>query len=261
MMKALPAALSFLAASAWAQPAIAPPQVGFMQDATGSVRAVYGLAGNFLTGDPIASGVISAAYSGSFGLAKTDSTILITDAQGQAIAASDALPGPALLAFASDGKPALVYLFTSNTLLQRNGATLRPVPLDWAALAADAVLSITAPDPDHAAMLVQRKDGVWDVRVLLATGDVDSQTALPAETGPACMLASGDVVSSDDGGLVVYKADGSVVHIAARLPDSFSLQQMGDQWLQLRDLANGEEFAVRVSKDREGFYALPEVSR
>jgi hypothetical protein len=260
-MKALPVALAFLALSAWAQPAIAPPRVGFMQDATGSVRAVYGLAGNFLTGDPIAAGVISAAYSGSFGWAKTDSSVIVTDAQGQAIAASDAPAGPALFAFASDGKPALVYLFTSTTLLQWSGAALTPVPFDWAALAADAVLSIAEPDPDHAAMLVQRKDGVWDVRVLLATGEVDSQAALPNVTPPACMLASGDVVSSDDGGLVVHKADGSVVHIAARLPDSFSLQQMGDRWLQLRDLANTEEFAVRISKDREGFYALPEVSR
>ena len=136
-----------------------------------------------------------------------------------------------------------------------------PIPLDWTALAADAVLSIAQPDPDHAAIIVHRNDGVWDVRVLLATGEVDSQTALPTVTPPAYMLASGDMVSSDDGGLVVHKADGSVVHIAARLPDSFSLQQMGDRWLQLRDLTNAEEFAVRISKDREGFYALPEVNR
>jgi hypothetical protein len=260
-MKALLAALLFLAVSAWAQPAIAPPQVGFMQDATGSVRAVYGLAGNFLTGDPIASGVISAAFSGSFGSATTDSTVFVTDAQGQTIAASDAPAGPALFAFASNGKPALVYLLSSNTLLQWSGATLSLVPLDWAAIAADAVLSIAEPDPDHVAILVQRKDGVWDVRVLLATGEVDSQTALPTVMGPACMLASGDVVSSDVGGLVVHKPDGSVVHIAARLPDSFSLQQMGDEWLQLRDLATGGQFAVRISKDREGFYELPEVNQ
>jgi hypothetical protein len=260
-MKALLAALLFVAVSASAQPAIAPPQVGFMQDTAGSLRPVYGLAGNFLTGEPIAEGVISAAYSGSFGWAKTDSAVIVTDSQGQVIAASDAPEGPALFAFARDGKPALAYLFTFNSLLQWTGATLTPVPLDWAALAADAVLSIAVPDPDHAAMLVQRNDGIWDVRILLATGEVDSQTALPAVTPPACMLASGDVVSSDDDGLVVQKANGSLVHIAARLPDSFSLQQMGDRWLQLRDLANGSQFAVRISKDREGFYALPEVSR
>lgn len=261
MMKAILAALSLLAVSAWAQPTIAPPQIGFMEDKAGSVHPVYGLAGNFLMGDPIATGVISAAFSGSFGWAKTDSTVIVMDAQGQAMATSDAPPGPALFAFTGDDRPALAYLVTSNTLLQWSGATLTPVPLDWTALAADAVLSIAEPDSDHAAMLVQRKDGVWDVRVVLATGEADSQTALPAVTPPSCMLANGDVVSSDDSGLVVYKADGSAIHIAAHLPDSFSLQQMGDRWLQLRDLTNAEEFAVRTSKDREGFYALPEVSR
>jgi hypothetical protein len=260
-MKALMAALSFLAVSAWAQPAIAPPQIGFIQDTAGTMRPVYGLAGNFLMGEPIAAGVISGAFSGSFGWTKTDSTVNVTDSQGQAIAAADAPDGPALFAFGSDGKPALAYLFLSNTLLQWSGAELTPVPLDGAAIAADAVLSIAAPDSDHAAMLVQRKDGVWDLRVLLATGEVDSQAALPAVTAPACMLANGDVVSRDDDSLVVHKVDGSVVHIAARLPDSFSLQQMGDRWLQLRDLGNGGQFAVRISKDREGYYALPEVSR
>jgi hypothetical protein len=261
MMKALLAALSFLAVSAWAQPAIAPPQIGFMEDKAGSVRPVYGLAGNFLLGDPIATGVISAAFSGSFGWVKTDSTVVVMDAQGQAMATSDAPPGPALFAFTSDDKPALAFLVTSNTLLQWSGATLTPVPLDWGAIAADAVLSIAEPDPDHAAMLVQRKDGVWDVRVVLASGEADSQTALPTATPPSCMLANGDVVSSDDSGLVVYKADGSAIHIAAHLPDSFSLQQMGDRWLQLRDLTNAHEFAVTTSKDREGFYTLPEVNR
>jgi len=260
-MSALLAALSFLAVSAWAQPAITPPQVGFMQDTAGSLRPVHGLAGNFLVGEPIAAGVLSAAFSGSFGLAKTDSTVIVTDWQGKAIATSDASAGPALFAFASDGRPALAYWFRSKTLLRWSGATLTHVRLDGAAIAADDVLSIAEPDPDHTAMLVKRKDGVWDVRILLATGAVDSQTALPAVTAPACMLVNGNVVSSDDVGLVVHKTDGSVVHLAARLPVSFSLQQMGDGWLQLWDLGSGAQFAVRLTKGREGFYALPEVNR
>jgi len=253
MIRTLLAALCLFAVSAWAQPAIAPPQAGFMQDAGGWFRPVYGLAGNFLLGEPLIPQGISAAFSGSFGLAKTDSELIVTDSLGETIATSNVPEGSALFAFTVDGKPALVFFFSTNTLLRWDGLTLSRIPLDWTALAADAVLSIAEPDPYHAAMIAQRKDGLWDIRVVLATGEV--------VTAPACILASGDVVSSDDQGLVIRKTDGSLIHIAALLPPAFALQQMGVGWLQIRDLTNRAQFAVRISKGREGLFLLPEVSQ
>src|SRR6202035_55495 len=143
----------------------------------------YGIAGNFLPGGPVATGGTSAAYSGSSGLLKTSSAMVVTDRTGLIVASIDAPDGPALFAFARTGEAALAYLVT-GTLLAWDGGAFNPVSFDPTMLAASAVLSITSPDADHAAIIVQRDDGLWDVRVQLATGEIDAQTAIPGVTAP-----------------------------------------------------------------------------
>jgi hypothetical protein len=257
-MRAMLATLSIMAGAAWAQTALTPPQVGFMQDAANSVRPVYGIAGNFLPGNPVAGGVVSAAYSGSYGLFKTNSAIIVSDRAGSIVASNAEPDGPALFAFTRSGKPALVFIQAANTLLAWDGAAFNPVPFDSTTLSASAVVSIAAPHPGHAAMIVQRDDGLWDVRVRLATSEIDGQTAVPGVAPPVLMLASGELVYSDVNGIVLRKRDGSDRHISAQLPANFALQQMGDGWIQLRDQGSGQQFAIRITENREQYYQLPE---
>jgi hypothetical protein len=232
-----------------------------MRDATDSLRPVYGIAGNFLLGDAVALGVISAAHSGSSGWLKTSSTIAVFDKTGSIVASADAPDGPALFAFARTGEPALAYVMVANALLVWNAGALNAVSFDATALGASAVLSIASPDSDHAAMIVQRDDGLWDVRVQLATGEIDAQTALLGIAPPVLMLATGDLVFSDVNGIVLRETDGSERHISAHLPASFAFQQMGEGWIQVQDLAGGRQFAVRIAQNREQSYQLPEVDQ
>src|SRR5580693_3788001 len=86
VMKAYLTFFSLLSTAAWAQHALPPPQVGFIQDALGQVHIVNGLAGNFQVGAAVSSGIISAGYSGSFGLLKSDSVLIVVDQQGHGVA-------------------------------------------------------------------------------------------------------------------------------------------------------------------------------
>jgi hypothetical protein len=232
-----------------------------MRDATDSLRPVYGIAGNFLLGDPAVVGVVSAGYSGSSGWVKTSSTVAVIDKTGSIVANTAAPDGPALFAFACTGEPALTYLIATKTLLVWNVGAFNTLPFDATALGANAVLSIAAPDSDHAAMIVQRDDGLWDVRVQLVTGEIDAQTALLGVAAPVLMLSTGELVSNDSDGIVLRKTDGSERHISAQLPASFALQQMGDGWLQVQDLASGRQFAIRIAQNREQSYQLPEADQ
>lgn len=252
--------IAMLGTAAWAQPTIAPPQIGFMLDSAGALRPVSGVAGNFVLGDPIAKTVLSAAFSGSAGWMKTDSSLAVFDATGHAIATTHAPKGPALFAFSSTGQPALAYLIGSSELVAWSGEKFIAVPLDSTALAADAVVSIGLPDSDHVAMIIERQNALWYVHVVLATGQIDSQTALPNITAPALIVAGFGIVSADANGIVLSTKDGSQNHIPAQLPRTFAFEQMGNGWLELRDLANPLAFAVRLGGSRPGFYALPEVN-
>lgn len=247
--------------AAWAQTSIAPPQAGFMQDGENALRPVYGIAGNFLLGDAASFGVVSAAFSGSFGLLKTDSTLSVTDWRGKTSASQDAPQGPAMFAFAADGSPALVYYPSVNLLLAWNGGAFRFIMFDWSAFPASAVRAIAQPDFGHAAMIIQRDDGLWDVRIILATGEIDSQTALPGVSAPVLMLQTGELVYAGATGFVVRRTDGSETRVDAQVPANLSLQQMGDGWIQVRDLDGCGQLALRITPGREGLYILPEAGR
>jgi hypothetical protein len=266
-MKQIPAisliALS-LVASAAAQ--IRPPQLGFAGAADGTLRPVYGVAGNFILGPSIAGQegagkVISQAFSGSLGLLKTDSTLAAFDGQGKMLATTDAAAGPALFAFSVDGVTALAYVESSNTLIEWSRGNFATVPFHPETSATEMVVAIALPNALEASLIVQRNDGIWEVRLPFTHARVVSQRALVGVTAPVLALASGEFVSSEANGIVLRKPDGTEVHVAGQLPAQFSLQQMDSAWVQLSDLATARRFAIRVTSGREAFYQLPEVGQ
>lgn len=250
-----------LATAACAQPALAPPQVGFFQDGANSFRPVWGIAGNFVLGGSTFNGVASAAYSGSFGLVKTDTSVIAIDDQGCILATMDAPAGPAAFAFFSDGSPAFVYLPGANLLFEWSGTGFQMVPFDCQLFPPSAVVGISAPDRWHVAFLIQRDQSPWEIRVAIETGESDSQAALTGVNTPAMKLPSGELVYTDSNGIVIRKADASEIHLSAQLPASFSLAQMGAGWVELSDLGSSARFAIHVTPGRESFYFLPEVSQ
>lgn len=250
-----------LAAVACAQPALAPPQVGFVQDSANSFRPIFGVSGNFALGGSVFSGVASAAYSGSFGFVKTDTSVFAVDSQARVLAAMDAPAGPADFAFFGDGSPAFVYLANSNLLFQWYGTGFQMVPFDCQLFPSSAVVAISAPDRWHVAFLIQRDHGLGEVRVLIETGESDSQSALPGVRAPALRLSSGELIYTDANGIVIRRAEATEIHLNAQLPASFALAQMGAGWVELSDLASSARFAIRVTPGHEGLYFLPEVSQ
>ncbi len=257
-----PAAGAFvLAAGAWAQPAIAPPQLGFIEDSVRTLRPAYGLAGNFILGPAVAGNVVTAAFSGSIGLLKTESSLAAFDSHGKVLASMDAAAGPALFAFSPGGTAALAYIASSNALFEWLGSAFAPVSLNNQEADTQDVLAIAFPTPSEASLLVQENDTIWELRLPLGSwGDV-SRNALAGVHGPLLALPAGDLLYRGTGGIVVRRSDGSEVPIAASLPARFSLQQMNQDWVQLTNLAGGPRFAIRTTPGREALYQLPERAK
>jgi hypothetical protein len=260
MTKTSIAALFLLSPSAWAQPAIAPPRLGFVEDSARTLRPAYGLAGNFILGPAVASTIVTEAFGGSFGLLKTDTSLSAFDWQGKLLASQDVAPGPAFFAFSPGGATALAYIASSNVLLEWRGDAFAPLSLNYE-ITTDIVLAIAFPTPFQASLVVQRNGAIWELNFPLGTVGTVSQTALSGVHAPLLVLPSGDIVYRAAGGMVVRRSDGSEVPIAGVLPTSFSMQQMNQEWVQLTDLKSSARFAVRTTPGREGFYQLPEVSQ
>ncbi len=247
-----------LAASATAQTAIRPPQMGFAAVSDGTLRPMYGVAGNFILGPSVAGDVISQAFAGSVGLLKTASTLAAFDTQGRVLATTDAAAGPALFAFSPDGVTAIAYVATSNTFIEWTAGRFetilfRPEP--------ETILAIALPNAFEASLIVQRDDGVWQVQFPFTRSRIASQKALPGVAAPLLPLASGDLVFADANGIVLRKPDGSEVHIPGALPKKFSLQQMTNDWVQLSDSNSARRYAIRITPGREALYQLPEAGQ
>ena len=258
MKKLLTTAVFLSAASVWAQSAIAPPLLGFVQDSGGSLRPAFGVSGSFILGRSIAGPILSEAFSGSVGLLKTDTSLAAFNSQGKILASINVPPGPALFAFSPSGSTALAYIASDKSLIEWRGSAFAPVLAACDQAGSDTVLAIAYPSPFEATLMVQKDDGLWEVHLPLGAAGALSQNALAGVHAPLLALPSGDIVYSDAAGIVVRRPDASEVHVTASLPASFSLQQMNQDWIQLTDLAGKALFAVHATPAREGFYRLPE---
>jgi len=223
-----------------------------VRDSGGSVQAVNGIAGNFLLADTGISNATSAAFSGSAGLIKTDTEVLVLDASYLVTARYDAASGPALFAFDGSREPALAYY--SGTLFRFDGGDL--VAVNWSG---DAV-AIALAGPRSAAVLVRRDDGLWNVRVSLAGGEIENEGLLAGVSGPAALLSDGAVVYMDGNDVVVRDGDGVERRVAAGIAVDY-FEPMGKDWLAIRELDGGRLFALRVRPEGLDLYRVPEVEQ
>jgi hypothetical protein len=245
-------------ASTWAQSAIAPPQLGFVEDAAHALRPLYGMAGSFVLGPSVAAGVVSEAFSGTLGLLKTESALVAFDSEGKPLGSVSVGGGPAFFAFSPNGSAALAYIVSDSALVSWRGSAFETCSFGRQGTRTDHVLAIALPNPAEASLIVERGDTLWRQQIPLVARGTFSQSALIGVRAPLLELPTGDLVYSDDDGIVVRRPDASEAHIAASLPRSFSLQQMNQAWAQLADLASSARFAIRVTAGHEGYYRLPE---
>jgi hypothetical protein len=245
------ATLLSCAAAALAQPAISTPSVGVVRDSAGSVHAVNGIAGNFLIADTGISNAVSAAFSGSAGLIKTDSELLVLDASNQVSARYDVPGGPALFAFDSSGAPALAYY--SGTLFRFREDSLEPV--NWSG---DAV-AIALAGPQSAAVLVRRDDQLWNVRLSVMSGEVENEALLAGVSAPAALLPDGSVLYTDQDGVVVHDATGAERRAGAGIQADY-FERMGKDWIAIREVSGGRLFALRISQPDLSLCQVPEAT-
>ena len=223
----------FWAVCAWAQSGIEVPAVGAMVDPSGALRPVEGVAGSFLLGPAMFSGVLSAASSERLCLAKTDSKIV--SAAGQA----DAPPGPAI--FGVDGDQAVVFFPEPQVFARWHDDTLDP--LDWAV--AGEVLSIRLRGGD-AQIAVRRDQDIWIVRPDGAVVDWISDAA-----GPVLLLAEG-ILFATGNEIVLRRPDWGEVRF--ELTGAVSITAMGPRYAAIH--TGDAVYALRTESGRESLFLL-----
>jgi hypothetical protein len=234
-----------------AQPTITPPSVGIVRDFSGGLHAMVGVPGNFVALDDGAiPGVISAAFSGSAGLVKTEQELLVLDSARHIVNRYDAPAGRALFAFDSNGAPALAYY--AGALFRFDNAGLKSV--NWRGPA----VAIALVSPESAMAIVQRHGRLRNVRITLATGDIENETATGHVSGPLLLLPDGDLLFTRENDIVLRDSSGVERLVPAAFEVAF-FEPMGRDWIAVREAAGGRLFGLRIAPQSLDLYQLPEV--
>lgn len=241
-----------LTGAALAQTTLAPPLAGTIRDATGALHSVVGVAGNFVVLDAGISNVVSAAFSGSAGLVKTDSQLLVLDALNNVQAAYDAPPGPGLFAFDAQGAPALAYYSGMLYRIDSNGLA----PVNWTG----DVVSLAVVGPQWVTLISRNGGELRNVRINLATGDAETGSGLADAGGPMLLLPAGGLLFTRDGAIAVRDSNGAERLLPAGLAVDY-FEPMNSSWIAVRESGPGRLFALRITPRTLDLYQLPEVTQ
>jgi hypothetical protein len=239
--------LCLLAAAGFAGE-IAVPAAGCTAGPGGTLYAIGGFPGNFLTGRAIAAGAVSWACSGTAVLVKTAAAVEWLGPDGELVRRWGAPAASAAFGFRADGLPGAAC-FSGGLCFTLSGET------EWFRLPADEVLAVAADGPAGIVSIVERAGALlWLER---GHGHFSEQPLTDA-VPPLALLDRGTVVFARGAAAVIGTRDGGrrlvpLPSLPARLDPAGS----GRVRITL-DEGHGC-FLLQVFEDRHELYRLPEV--
>ncbi|HME09374.1 MAG TPA: hypothetical protein VKG25_20105 [Bryobacteraceae bacterium] len=240
--------LALASGSLWGQ--VVPPRIGFVSDTAGELRPVLGVAGNFLLGDAVANSVVSSGFSGTFTFVKTDTALSIIDAGVETD--FQVGPGPALFSFF--GHAGFAYFVSDGTLHRWDGVQLTTVALDLVG----EVLGLAQPDANHVWIAVRQNNlQVYVLTVDGVSGAIETSAPLTNVDGNLALLNDREFLFTNGRGLILRRANGAEIALAAQLKGAVSFEQLGAGWWSVKD-SSGGHYVFRAGRDKEAIYQLPE---
>lgn len=212
------------------------PWIGKMLDASGAVRAVYGIAASVTPGETEAVGVLSSGCSKTFCLMKTEAGIL------SPLGSVDAPAGPALFAF--EGDAAYIWFSRSRELAKWHEGALDFVPVATSNLEGE-VVSIGVTEGAVLFAVKRLRRDLWIV-------NLDGSAAGSLARATMAMLIPGGAVYATRDEIVAGNN-----RLALQGVTGFSW--MSEHYLQVR--AGGMDYALRIDPGRETLFQLPGVSQ
>jgi hypothetical protein len=243
-----------VAAPALAQSGLDAPRIGYLRDATGAVRPLLGVRGNFLLSDPILSEARSSAFGSSGGIIKTSESILFLDSNDQLLSRIESPPGEALFALARDGRPMAAYFPLTSELHRLEGQSL--VNMACSFLRPDEpVRALSAPAHGELSLAVARGEAIWLVTIAAADCEILSETLLPGVTGSLALLPDSAIVYA--GGQETVLRRSSMSETRFPLPAAaIAVELAGPGWVHVR-CEDGSSWGLYVETEPPELFRLP----
>lgn len=240
------------------QAQVAAPRVGIIRCSDGSVRAVYGLAGNFVLANQPFATADAASFSDQAGLIAKNGTIRLVAPNGAIEGEYESHEAKPLLNVDGESTSAIAWLPAAHAILRWSGTAFRLYPVAPGSVDG-RVTSIRAIGRDRAELLILNSDGSSSrATITLSTGNLASLDPVPGAAGPAFAQQT-TLVLHDAKGLIVEAPN--AVRQALPVSGDVAVERMSSNWLHLSSTRTHQHWALHVDGSQAQLYVLPNISK
>lgn len=238
------------------QAQVRAPQIGVIRSSDGSVRAVYGLAANFiLASKPIAT-ADTVSFSDRAGLIAANGRIQLVKPDGTPVGEYESHETKPVLNVDTDAASAIAWLPSEHAILRWTGAKFQLFPI---APVEGRVTSLKADGTNRAQLLVLDDDGSTSrATIALSTGELVSLDIVAGASGPAFAQQAALIsheLSHEQKELVIEFANGMRQHLP--VPGDVVIERMSSEWLHLSSPATNQHWALHVAGSQVDLFVLP----
>jgi hypothetical protein len=244
--------------------AIDIPHIGYTRDPQGMVRAIDGIAGNFLLSDPVAADeAVAFAWNGTVGIRKTQTSIEGWNGAAARSTGFDAPAGAVVIGFdRTNSQTAWIYSRSTHALFvmtpsQSSGPSgMIEVPVDVAP--GEEVLAL-AGGRDSVDIAVKSEDGVFVATFDRASGTRIAESALGVpRASHILLLQDGSILGVTGSTIWLRRMDGSQWSTESGV-QLRELAWMGREWIQLTGI--GRQLALRIRAGSDPvLYTIPQLA-
>lgn len=240
------------------QAQVAAPRVGIIRCSDGSVRAVYGLAGNFVLAHQPFATADAASFSDQAGLLAKNGTIRLVAPNGVLEGEYESHEAKPLLNVDGESTSAIAWLPAAHAILRWSGTAFRLFPVAPGTITGQ-VTSIRAIAQDRAELLELNSDrSSLRATITLSSGNLTSLDAVPGATGPAFAQHAG-FLFHDDKQLIVETPNG--VRQALPVSGNVAVERMSSNWLHLSSAGTHQHWALHLDGSQAQLFVLPNISK
>jgi hypothetical protein len=204
-----PGILALASVAVWAGPHT--PRMATIREQDGTLRPVWGIAANLITGDPLPIGIVqAAAFSNSAGIVLSEGAVRLLTPDGAEIGAYPTSETKPVLAISGLATTAIAWLPADGKLVRWDGSRFVAIRPDVAAIGG-TVTDIYLRNDTHAELLVRTDDNSV-TRATISLSErrvVHVEGGIPALKGNAIQLDS-SLLFEDASGLEIESPSGSM---------------------------------------------------
>jgi hypothetical protein len=250
--------LALSVASAAAEPNFSAPLMCVARDTKGQLRLVYGVAGNFILRNAIASQAVDWGFARDGGLVRTDTEWIVLDSEGKVGRRRAMHRGEEVMS------PDSAFFPGTGELWQVRAAADRRVFVALEAIGGK-VLALGAANLRETELAVCRGSHPWVLTIDLTDGAVTHETAVGGAIGAhgcagAWLSIDGKWLLADGHDLLI-QTPGSAerrIPLSGSLGAHAQLRRAGEHWVQV-EMAGAPPAMVRITGGTEQLYVLPAV--